>query len=94
MHVRAVKMKRDGEQYGEYYQLVRSYRDPKTRKPKQEVLVHLGHHPTPEKALHEWPKEAEILARHGRPKQAGKLETKCEKLAQVWRAENHEEKGR
>ncbi len=34
----------------DYFQLVRSYRDDEGR-PRQEVLVHLGEHETPEAAL-------------------------------------------
>ena len=40
---------------GEYYQLVESRRV--DGKPRQKVLVHLGHHPTVNDALKQWPRE-------------------------------------
>jgi hypothetical protein len=39
----------------EYYQLVESHRV--GGKPRQKVLVHLGHHASVDDALREWPKE-------------------------------------
>ena len=51
--------------YGDYFQLVRSYRDEGTV--KEEVLVHLGEYETPAAALATWPDEvAEPEARQGR----------------------------
>ena len=47
---------------------------------KQEVLVHLGVHETPEAAQEAWPPEAEHLRRIGRAEQAGKLEAKLGRL--------------
>jgi hypothetical protein len=41
--ISAVNIQRDGEQYGTYYQAVRSYRE--SGKVKQEV-IHLGEHQT------------------------------------------------
>ena len=41
--------------YGDYFQLVRSYRDEGTV--KEEVLVHLGEYETPDAALATWPDE-------------------------------------
>ena len=41
MYIRAVNIERDGEQYGTYYQAVRSYRE--QGNVKQEV-IHLGQH--------------------------------------------------
>lgn len=38
--------------YGDYFQLVRSYRDESTV--KKEVLVHLGDYETPDAALATW----------------------------------------
>ena len=63
---------------GPYFQLVRSYRE--GGKVKQEVLVHLGVHETPEAALSAWPTEITHLQRIGRDQQAGKLQANFEKL--------------
>ena len=63
---------------GPYFQLVRSYRE--GGKVKQEVLVHLGEHETPEAALSAWPKEIAHLRRIGRDQQADKLRANFEKL--------------
>ena len=77
IYIRAVKIERDGDQYGSYYQAVRSYRE--DGKVKQEV-IHLGQYATAEEALHSWPQEIEELERLGRPNQARKLQTKLNKL--------------
>ena len=82
IYVRAVNIERDGEQYGTYYQAVRSYR--KQGKVKQEV-IHLGQHSTPDKALKAWEREIEELVRT-RPKQARKLQAKVERLRE-WTGE-------
>jgi hypothetical protein len=79
VYIRAVNIERDGEQYGTYYQAVRSYRE--QGKVKQEV-VHLGQHSTPDKALRAWAREIEELART-RPKQARKLQAKWERLREL-----------
>jgi hypothetical protein len=84
IYIRAVKIERDGEQYGTYYQAVRSYRE--GGKVKQEV-VHLGDHSTAESALESWPREVEELKRIGRPKQAEKLEVKLETLQELTKGE-------
>jgi hypothetical protein len=76
IYIRTVNIERDGEQYGTYYQAVRSYRE--QGKVKQEV-IHLGQHSTPEKALTAWEREIEELAMT-RPKQARKLQAKWERL--------------
>ncbi len=47
---------------------------------KQEVLVHLGVHETPEAALAVWPAEVEHLRRIGRGDQADNLEIKLGRL--------------
>jgi hypothetical protein len=80
IYIRAVKIERDGEQYGTYYQAVRSYRD--GGKVKQEV-VHLGEYQTAEAALASWPEEVKRLRRIGRPKQAGKLQGKLDRLREL-----------
>jgi hypothetical protein len=76
IYIRAVNIERDGEQYGTYYQAVRSYRE--QGKVKQDV-VHLGEHQTADEALTTWEREIEELART-RSKQAQKLEEKLKRL--------------
>jgi hypothetical protein len=66
---------------GPYYQLVRSYRE--GGKVKQEVLVHLGEHETPEAALAAWPSQMEHLRRIGRDRRADELAAKLEKLKKL-----------
>ena len=80
IYIRAIKIKRDGEQYGTYYQAVRSYRE--KGKVKQKV-VHLGEHETAEAALESWPKEIQELRRRGRPKQAKNLQDKLDRLQEL-----------
>ena len=72
----AVNIQRDGEQYGTYYQAVRSYRE--SGKVKQEV-IHLGEHQTADEALTAWEREIGEL-QTARPKQARKLQAKLERL--------------
>ena len=79
IYIRAVNIERDGEQYGTYYQAVRSYRE--QGKVKQEV-VHLGEHSTAESALESWPREIQELKKT-RPKQAEKLQSKLDKLHEL-----------
>jgi hypothetical protein len=80
IYIRAIKIERDGEQYGTYYQAVRSYRE--KGKVKQEV-VHLGEHQTAEAALNVWPTEIQELRRIGRPNKAGKLQEKLDRLQEL-----------
>jgi hypothetical protein len=80
IYIRAIKIERDGEQYGTYYQAVRSYRE--GRKVKQEV-VHLGEHQTVEAALATWPQEIQKLERTGRPKKAKTLQRKLDRLQEL-----------
>jgi hypothetical protein len=75
-YIRAVNLERDGEQYGTYYQAVRSYRE--QGKVKQEV-IHLGDHQTADEALTAWEQEIGGL-QTTRPKQARKLQAKLERL--------------
>jgi hypothetical protein len=70
---------------GPYFQLVRSYRE--EGKVKQEVLVHLGTHETPEDALAAWPAEVEHFRKIGREDQADKLEANLKKLEELIRAD-------
>ncbi len=71
---------------GPYFQLVRSYRE--GEQVKQEVLVHLGEHETPEAALATWPLEIEHLRVIGRERQAEKLESKLGKLRELREGRN------
>jgi hypothetical protein len=71
---------------GPYFQLVRSYRE--DGRVKQEVLVHLSEHETPEVALAAWPSEIEHLRAIGRESQAEKLESKLAKLRELWEGKN------
>jgi hypothetical protein len=71
---------------GPYFQLVRSYRE--GGRVKQEVLVHLGEHETPEAALAAWPSEIEHLRTIGRESQAEKLESKLTKLRKLREGRN------
>ena len=71
---------------GPYFQLVRSYRY-EDGQPRQEVLVHLGVHETPEAALSAWPNEIAHLRRIGRGRQADKLEANLNKLKALTEAE-------
>jgi hypothetical protein len=79
IYIRAIKIERDGEQYGTYYQAVRSYRE--KGKVKQEV-IHLGEHSTADEALAVWPQEIRELKRT-RPKQAEKLQEKLDRLREL-----------
>lgn len=74
IYVRSVKSRK----YGDYFQLVRSYRD--EGMVKKEVLVHLGEYDTPKAALAAWPGEIEDHRKHDRGEQADKLFVKLEKL--------------
>jgi len=71
---------------GPYFQLVRSYRN-EDGQPRQEVLVHLGVHETPEAALSAWPMEIAHLRRIGRDQQADKIEGNLKKLRELTEAE-------
>jgi hypothetical protein len=80
IYIRAINIERDGEQYGTYYQAVRSYRE--RGKVKQDV-VHLGEHQTAEAALNTWPQEIKELVRIGRPRKAEKLQDKVGRLREL-----------
>ena len=80
IYIRAIKIERNGERYGTYYQAVRSYRE--GGEVKQEV-VHLGEHETAEAALNAWPTEIQELRRIGRPKQVEKLQQKLDRLQEL-----------
>jgi hypothetical protein len=75
---------------GPYFQLVRSYRN-EEGKPRQEVLVHLGVHQTPEAAMASWPDEIAHLRRIGREGQADRLEANLKKLTAHMETEKREE---
>jgi hypothetical protein len=63
---------------GEYYQVVQARRV--DGKPRQRVLLHLGHHPTVDHALNAWPHEIGRLRREGREETAGVLKDKLDRL--------------
>jgi hypothetical protein len=79
IYIRAVNIERHGEQYGTYYQAVRSYRE--QGKVKQEV-IHLGQHSTTESAIEAWRIEIGELETV-RPKAARKLQAKVERLMEM-----------
>ena len=79
IYIREIKIERDGEQYGTYYQPVRTYRE--DGQPIQEV-EHLGENSTAESALESWPQEIAVLKRT-RPKQAEKLQDKLDRLQEL-----------
>ena len=83
MFVRKVKSRGTGP----YFQLVRSYRE--GGKVKQEVLVHLGEHPTPGAALDAWPTQVEHLRAIGRDDQANKLKAKLDRLRELMKGESN-----
>jgi hypothetical protein len=76
IYIRAVNIQRNGEQYGTYYQAVRSYRE--SGKVKQEV-IHLGQHSAPQDAMAAWEREIGEL-QTTRPKRVRKLQRKLERL--------------
>ena len=77
--MRAGTIERYGEQYGIYYQAVRSYLE--GGKVKQEV-IHLGQHPTVDAALDSWSDEIKELKKT-RPSKAKKLQGKLERLRKL-----------
>jgi hypothetical protein len=80
IYIRAINIERDGEQFGTYYQAVRSYRE--KGKVKQEV-IHLGENQTAEAALNAWPVEVQELRDIGRPRKADKIQRKWERLQKL-----------
>ncbi len=69
---------------------MRSYRN-EAGQPRQEVLLHLGIHETPEAALASWPDEIAHLRRIGREGQADRIEANLKKLRALTEAEKREE---
>ena len=65
---------------------MRSYRE--GGRVKQEVLVHLGEHETPEAAFAVWPGEIEHLEAIGRIEQASRLKGKLAKLRELMKGED------
>lgn len=82
MYVRRVKAPGGGQKY---YQLVRSFREGGIV--KKEVLVHLGPYWDTEDALKSWRRAYEELEQLHRPTQAQKLRAKCDRLAELTRAD-------
>lgn len=74
-----MNIERDGEQYGAYYQAVRSYRE--QGKVKQDV-VHLGEHQTVDDALTSWADDVRAL-QATRPRKAEKLRAKMDRLRKL-----------
>ena len=66
---------------GEYYQLVESRRV--DGKPRQKVLVHLGHHQKVDDALKRWPREVGRLRRAGHEEAADALKAKLARLREL-----------
>ena len=81
IYVRRIKSRK----YGDYFQLMRSYREEGTV--KKEVLVHLGEYETPEEALSAWPNEIAEHRRYDRDEQAEKLHAKLETLRRLTEGE-------
>jgi hypothetical protein len=79
IYIRTVNINRDGEQYGTYYQAVRSYRE--SGRVKQEV-IHLGEHQTADDALTAWEQKIGKFEAT-RPKQARKLQAKLDRLQEL-----------
>jgi hypothetical protein len=79
VYIRTVNINRDGEQYGTYYQAVRSYRE--GGKVKQDV-VHLGEHATADEALTAWADDVRQL-QTTRPRKAEKVQRKIERLREM-----------
>jgi hypothetical protein len=75
---------------GPYFQLVRSFRNEEGQ-PRQEVLVHLGVHQTPEDALAVWPSEVRHLRVIGRVDQADRLEANLKKLRALSESEKRKD---
>jgi len=80
IYIRAVNIEQDGEQYGTYYQAVRSYRE---KDNVTQQVIHLGEHETAEAALNAWPEEVKELERIGKPKQAQKVQDKLDGLQEL-----------
>ena len=66
---------------GRYYQLVQSYRA--DGRPRQRVVLHLGHHSTVDEALERWPREIGRLRRTGYADAADELKTKLDHLRKL-----------
>lgn len=83
IYVRSVRSRK----YGDYFQLVESYRDKDSGTVKKRVLVHLGEHQSEEAALANWPHEIAGHEEAGRDGQAGKLQAKLDRLRELTREE-------
>lgn len=77
IYVRSIKSRK----YGDYFQLVESYRDEGTV--KKRVLVHLGQYETPEAALAAWPEDIRRHREAGRDEQAENLQGKLDRLREL-----------
>ena len=81
IYVRSIKSRK----YGDYFQLVESYRDAGTV--KKRVLLHLGEHQSVEAALSAWPGEIAEHRQAGRDEQADKLQGKLDRLRELTKGE-------
>lgn len=79
IYVRSIKSRK----YGDYFQLVESYRDKESGTVKKRVLVHLGQHETEKAALANWPSEIAEHREAGRTEQADKLRAKLVRLKAI-----------
>jgi hypothetical protein len=77
IYVRRIKSRK----YGDYFQLVRSYREEGTG--KKDVPVHLGEYETPEEALAAWSNKIAEHQSYGRDEQAMKLQHKLDRLQEL-----------
>jgi hypothetical protein len=78
VYVRRIKSRK----YGDYFQLVRSYRD-ENGMVKKEVLLHLGKHESPEAAFSAWLSVIEDHRKNDRHDQADKVADKLFKLSSL-----------
>ena len=78
VYVRRIKSRK----YGEYFQLVKSYRD-ENGMVKKEVLLHLGKHESPEAAFSAWLTVIEDHRKNDRHDQADKVANKLFKLSSL-----------
>jgi hypothetical protein len=78
VYVRRIKSRK----YGDYFQLVRSYRD-ENGMVKKEVLLHLGKHESPEAAFSAWLTVIEDHRKNDRHDQADKVADKFFRLCNL-----------
>lgn len=79
IYVRSIRSRK----YGDYFQLVESYRDKDSGTVKKRVLLRLGKHAIGQAALDAWPHEIAEHRDAGRNEQADKLRVKMERLRAI-----------